>query len=248
MGLRRYNNAWPGPERERPGRRGVVKAIRILAAAALALGAAAAASAESITLEGITFSDALGGIVLVGGWSRGTPEDPFDVVEIITDDGPGILTIGGLDSSFGNRIASHHLAGFTLTKIVCNGTARDWLLFDRELRERPRDHSPYQDGLSFGQGTIAGRHGGLYRGHHRQHAAAGLLSAAEARETRCRAPGPAGGIGDVREPGGNQMPVRDGALPSATLSAALSTIAANPPDSAAPTLHNPPPLWGERKG
>jgi len=134
-----------------------VKAIRILAAAALALGAAASVAAESITLEGITFSDALGGIVLVGGWGRGTPEDPFVVVEIITDDGPGILTISGLDSSFGNRIASHHLAGFALTKIVCNGTARDWLLFDLELRERLRDHSPYEDGLSFGQGTIAGR-------------------------------------------------------------------------------------------
>ncbi len=132
-----------------------MKAIRILAAAALALGAAAAA--ESITLEGITFSDALGGIVLVGGWGRGTPEDPFVVVEIITDDGPGILTIRGLDSSFGNRIASHHLAGFALTKIVCNGTERDWQLFDLELRENLRDYSSYEDGLSFGQGTIAGR-------------------------------------------------------------------------------------------
>ena len=134
-----------------------MKAIRILALAALALGAAASASAESITLDGITFSDALGGIVLVGGWGRGTPEDPFVVVEIITDDGPGILTIRGLDSGFGNRIASHHLAGFALTKIVCNGTGRDWLSFDLELRERLRDYSPYEDGLSFGQGTIAGR-------------------------------------------------------------------------------------------
>jgi hypothetical protein len=136
---------------------GVLKAIRILAAAGLGLGAVAAAAAESITLEGITFSDALGGIELVGGWGRGTPEDPFVVVEVITDDGPAILTIRGLDADFGNRIASHHLAGFALTKIVCNGTERDWLLFDLELRERLRDYSPYEDGLSFGQGTIAGR-------------------------------------------------------------------------------------------
>ena len=134
-----------------------MKAIRILAAAALALGAAASAAAESITLEGITFSDDLGGIVLVGGRGRGTLEDPFVVVEIITDDGPGVLTIRGLDSGFGNRIASHHLAGFALTKIVCNGTGRDWLSFDLELRERLADHSPYEDGLSFGQGTLAGR-------------------------------------------------------------------------------------------
>ncbi len=79
------------------------------------------------------------------------------MVEIITDDGPGILTIRGLDVDFGNRIASHHLAGFTLTKIVCNGTARDRLWFDLELREHLRDYSSYEDGLSFGQGTIAGR-------------------------------------------------------------------------------------------
>ncbi len=136
---------------------GVLKAIRILAAAGFGLGAAGAAAAESITLEGITFSDALGGIELIGGWGRGTPEDPFVVVEVITDDGPAILTIRGLDVDFGNRIASHHLAGFKLTKIVCNGTGRDWLLFDLELRERLRDYSPYEDGLSFGQGSIAGR-------------------------------------------------------------------------------------------
>ena len=134
-----------------------MKAIRLLAAAALALGAAASAAAESITLEGITFSDDLGGIVLVGGRGRGTLEDPFVVVEIITDDGPGVLTIRGLDSDFGNRIASNRLAGFALTKIVCNGTGRDWLSFDLELRERLADHSPYEDGLSFGQGTLAGR-------------------------------------------------------------------------------------------
>ncbi|MEE8500822.1 MAG: hypothetical protein V3S27_09640 [Kiloniellales bacterium] len=136
---------------------GVLQAIRILAAAGFGLGAAGAAAAESITLEGITFSDALGGIELIGGWGRGTPEDPFVVVEVITDDGPAILTIRGLDVDFGNRIASHHLAGFKLTKIVCNGTGRDWLLFDLELRERLRDYSPYEDGLSFGQGSIAGR-------------------------------------------------------------------------------------------
>ena len=38
---------------------GVLKAIRILAAAGFGLGAAGAAAAESITLDGITFSDAL---------------------------------------------------------------------------------------------------------------------------------------------------------------------------------------------
>ena len=137
--------------------RPAVKKIRILAAAALVLAWTAPVWAESITLNGITFSDVQGGIILVDGWGTGTLEDPFVVVEVITGEGPAILSVRGLDAVFGNRIASHHLAGFALTKIVCNGTNSAWPLFDLELRERLGHYSPYEDGLSFGQGTDAGR-------------------------------------------------------------------------------------------
>lgn len=113
--------------------------------------------AKSITLNGITFSDEHGGIVLIDGSGSGTAEDPFVLLEEITDRGPAILTIRGLNSRFGNRILSHHDVGFSLTKIVRNGTDDSWPLFDLELREILDDSSPYEDGLSFGQGSSSGR-------------------------------------------------------------------------------------------
>jgi len=118
---------------------------------------APSAGAQPVTLEGITFSDEHGGIRLLDGWGSGTAADPFVLVEEITRDGPAILTIRGLGSAFGNRVASHHDTGFHLTKVVRNGTQESWPIFDLELRETIPDHSPYEDGLSFGQGSAAGR-------------------------------------------------------------------------------------------
>ena len=115
------------------------------------------AGAGSITLGGITFSDEHNGITLLDGWGSGTTDDPFVLVEEITDDGPAILTVRGLTWAFGNRIESHHATGFSLTKVVHNRTSSDWDLFDLELRELIGDTSPYEDGLSFGQGSYAGR-------------------------------------------------------------------------------------------
>jgi hypothetical protein len=115
------------------------------------------AGAEPITLDGLTFSDELGGVRLEQGWGSGSLADPFVLVEEITGDGPAILIVRGMAHRFGNRVGSHHDVGFALTKRVRNGTGQPWSLFNLELREFFDHESPFGDGLSFGQATAAGR-------------------------------------------------------------------------------------------
>jgi hypothetical protein len=121
------------------------------------VGAAGAGGAEPITLEGLTFSDELGGVRLEQGWGKGSLDDPFVLVEEITGDGPAILTVRGMTYRFGNRVRSHHEIGFALTKLVRNGTGEPWSLFNLELREFLDRASPFEDGLSFGQASDTGR-------------------------------------------------------------------------------------------
>ena len=123
----------------------------------LGLAAAGGAGVEPITLDGLTFSDELGGVRLERGWGSGSLDDPFVLVEEITSEGPAILIVRGMTHRFGNRIRSHHEVGFALTKLVRNGTAQAWSLFNLELREFFDHPSPFGDGLSFGQASGAGR-------------------------------------------------------------------------------------------
>ena len=60
---------------------------------ALAVGIASAlpALAEPVSLQGLTFSDELGGLRIVEARGRGSLDDPFVLVEDITADGPAIL-------------------------------------------------------------------------------------------------------------------------------------------------------------
>jgi hypothetical protein len=120
-------------------------------------GSTGGAGAEPITLDGLTFSDELGGFRLEQGWGSGSLADPFVLVEEITGDGPATLIVRGMTHRFGNRIGTHHEVGFALTKLVRNGTNQPWSLFNLELREFPERESPFGDGLSFGQASEAGR-------------------------------------------------------------------------------------------
>lgn len=113
--------------------------------------------AEPLTLDGLTFSDELGGVEIVQGWGTGTLDDPFVLVEEITEHEPAILVVRGMTHRFGNRVRSHHDVGFALTKIVRNGTEQTWSQFDLELREFVDHPSPFGDGLSFGQASEVGR-------------------------------------------------------------------------------------------
>ncbi len=126
-------------------------------ALAVGMGLGLPALAGPVQLDGLTFSDELGGFDIVKASGSGSLEDPFVLVENITGDGPSILIIRGMSHAFGNRIRSHHEVGFALTKIVRNRTKRPWSVFNLELREFMDQSSPFGDGLSFGQASEAGR-------------------------------------------------------------------------------------------
>lgn len=133
-------------------------AMAAILAGALALPGvlAPAVGAKPLMLEGLTFSDELGGVEIMEGWGTGTLDDPFVLVEEITESEPAILVVRGMSHRFGNRIRSHHDVGFALTKVVRNRTEQTWSQFDLELREFLDHPSPFGDGLSFGQATEAG--------------------------------------------------------------------------------------------
>lgn len=145
----------PHPRREVQARTAQRAAAAIMAG--LLLGTASPATAEIFTVGDLTFSDELGGFRILGVSGGGRLDDPFVVVEEVTDASPAILVIRGLSADYGNHIGSHHLAGFALTKVVINRTATAWSRYELELREVRQYHSPYGDGLSFGQGGEAGR-------------------------------------------------------------------------------------------
>jgi hypothetical protein len=130
---------------------------RSMLAACVAFGPLGPVAAGELVLDGLTFSDELGGIELQGGWGSGSLDDPFVLVEAITGRGPATIVVRGMSRGFGNRIRSHHEIGFALTKIVHNRTDAAWTLFEVELREHLDRPSPFGDGLSFGQATTAGR-------------------------------------------------------------------------------------------
>lgn len=132
--------------------RAVTWARRLAAASFMVLTAGQAQTAP-VTLGGITFSDELGGVELKDGWGSGKLDDPFVLVETITDDGPAVLVVRGLRPRFGNPLGTPQTVGFALRKIVTNGTSRDWHGFELELREELERTSDYGDGLSFGQAT-----------------------------------------------------------------------------------------------
>ena len=128
-----------------------------LSLALAALLAAGAAEARPVTLDGITFSDELGGFVIIEGTGSGTIADPFVIVEEITGLDAAVLVIRGVSAAFGNRAGTVHPTGFALRKVVINRTPLIWTFVDFELQQRLGVSSDYHDGLSFGQGAMTGR-------------------------------------------------------------------------------------------
>jgi hypothetical protein len=114
------------------------------------------ANGASFSVNGITFSDELGGFALEKVTGEGSMDDPFVLVERITDPNGGTLLFR-VDPAFGNRIGSQHLIGFAVIKVVENGTSFPWTSFELELQSKRGVPSDYFDGLSFGQGSDAGR-------------------------------------------------------------------------------------------
>ena len=114
------------------------------------------ALAKEITIAGITFSDELGGFELQSVTGQGTIEDPFVVVEKVTGPSDPTLAIRGLYYDNKNRLTTHHAVGLAIRKIAINATNRAWHNYEMELRKVLTRHSPYEDGLSFGQNSALG--------------------------------------------------------------------------------------------
>jgi hypothetical protein len=114
------------------------------------------ASGATISVNGVTFSDELGGFVLERASGQGSMDDPFVVVERMTGLAGGTLEFQ-IDQDFGNRIGSQHPWGFALIKVIENATDLPWESFELELQSKLGVPSDYWDGLSFGQGSQAGR-------------------------------------------------------------------------------------------
>lgn len=130
-------------------------AILLAALAAFAFPAGMA-EAGTLSVGGVSFSDELGGFVLERLTGEGTLADPFTVTERITDS-DGCTLVIRVDPFYGNEIGTQHAIGFALTKVVENGTRLAWTSFELELQSTQGIPSSYSDGLSFGQGSSAGR-------------------------------------------------------------------------------------------
>jgi hypothetical protein len=114
------------------------------------------AAAAPVTVDGVTFSDELGGVEIERATGHGSIDDPFVIVERLT--GPeGATLVIRVPATFGNRIGSVQTIGFALVKVVENATDFAWTAFDLELESKRGVPSDYLDGLSFGQGSTSGR-------------------------------------------------------------------------------------------
>ncbi len=136
----------------------VTRWIRALIAACGAISLVVGpGAAQPMTTGGITFSDAGGGFTIVAVSGSGSNDDPFIVVEEITGPSAAVLIIEGLSSAFGHKVGTRHPSGLALRKIIHNRTPFIWTCLDFELQQVLGASSDYLDGLSFGQGSSAGR-------------------------------------------------------------------------------------------
>lgn len=130
--------------------------IGLLAAVLLQIGSATTANAGSLKVNGITFSDRLGGFILEKASGQGSMDDPFVLTERITSTDGGTLAFS-VPFNFGNHIGSQHIVGFAVIKEIENATNEPWTGFELELQSKLGVPSDDSDGLSFGQGSTAGR-------------------------------------------------------------------------------------------
>jgi len=114
------------------------------------------ARAGSFSIDGVTFSDRLGGFVLEKVTGEGSMDDPFVLTERMTDSDGGTLSFR-IPPEFGNRIGSQHAIAFAVIKVVENASELPWNSFELELQSKLGTPSDYFDGLSFGQGSQVGR-------------------------------------------------------------------------------------------
>ncbi len=102
---------------------------------------------------GFSFSDELGGFVILGVSGNGSHTNPFVIDEEITQTGPAVLIIRRTFSG-GETRGWHQNARrerIHIVKSIINKTAKVWSGFQLELRQHPDWPSSLEDGLSFDQ-------------------------------------------------------------------------------------------------
>ncbi len=114
------------------------------------------AAAEPIDLDGVVFSDELGGFRLVSASGAGTSDDPYVIVEEIHGTGPAVLVVRGAGGRRNWGYGGPRLS-FYLRKVVQNESGIVWNRYNLELREDVNKTSDYYDGLSFDQTHSAPR-------------------------------------------------------------------------------------------
>jgi hypothetical protein len=114
------------------------------------------AESASLSVNGVTFSDRLGGFTLEKVTGKGSLNDPFVLVERITHSDGGIISFR-VGPAFGNRIGSQHTTAFAVSKVIRNLTELPWTSFEIELHSKLGPPSGSFDGLSFGEGSSAGK-------------------------------------------------------------------------------------------
>jgi hypothetical protein len=114
------------------------------------------AESASLSVNGVTFSDRLGGLILEKVTGEGSMDDPFVLVERMTDSNGGTLSFH-VEPDFGNRVGSAHAIAFAVIKVIQNATELPCNSFELELQSKLGTPSDYGDGLPFRQGSNAGK-------------------------------------------------------------------------------------------
>src|SRR5262249_1259067 len=104
-------------------------AIACLVALFIHVATCGVAKAGSFSIDGVTFSDRLGGFVLEKVTGEGSMDDPFVLTERMTDSDGGTLSFR-IPPEFGNRIGSQHAIAFAVIKVVENASELPWNSFE----------------------------------------------------------------------------------------------------------------------
>jgi hypothetical protein len=108
-------------------------------------------SAGTWTTGGMTFSDELGGVRLVGASGTGTRDDPIILLEEITGAGPAALIVRNDRTGHLNLSPALGFLSLSVVTVIANRGPWAWTGFDLELRRTFDQPSVYTDGLSFDQ-------------------------------------------------------------------------------------------------
>jgi hypothetical protein len=103
------------------------------------------------TTGGLSFSDELGGVRLLGASGSGARHDPIVLIEEITGAGPAVLVVRNDRTGHLNVSPALGYLSFAVVSVITNLGPWAWSGFDLELRRTPDQPSLYTDGLSFDQ-------------------------------------------------------------------------------------------------